>query len=112
MKRLLTAVIAASALTAAVPALAQTYLDDRASSMDQRIDNGLSDGSLTFGQASVLRSRLHDIERRQARYQDEGMAGWQSRELNRSYDRLADEITNARHDTSYRYRRLYDEDVW
>lgn len=112
MKRLLTVAIAASALTAAVPAMAQTYLDDRASAMDQRIDNGVADGSLTRGEAATLRARLHDIERLQDRYQDDGMSSWQARELNRDYDSLSNQIYSMRHNTEYRYRRYYYNDVW
>jgi hypothetical protein len=112
MKRLLTVAIAASALTAAVPALAQTYLDDRASQADQRIDNGESNGSLTVGEADTLRSRLHAIERQQDRYQADGMAPWQSRALDRRYDALSNEIYNMRHNPEYRYRRYSDDDVW
>jgi len=111
MKRLLTVAIAASALTAAVPALAQTYLDDRASTMDQRIDAGVRNGSLTVGEAATLRARLHDIERQQDRYQAEGMANWQSRELNGRYDALSDEIYSMRRNPEYRYRRN-DDDLW
>ena len=111
MKRLLTAAIAASALAAAVPAMAQTYLDNRASQADQRIDAGMRDGSLTVGEADTLRSRLHDIERQQDRYQADGMADWQSRALNRRYDSLSNQIYDMRHNTEYRYRRS-DDDAW
>lgn len=112
MKKLLTIAIAASALTAAVPALAQSYLDDRAGQAEQRIDTGESNGSLSVSEAASLRARLHDIERLQDRYRDDGMANWQSRELNRRYDGLSNEIYNMRHD-QYRYERRYDDDdVW
>jgi len=111
MKKLLTVAIAASALAAAVPALAQSYLDDRATQADQRIDNGEADGSLSASQADDLRARLHDIERQQDRYQADGMANWQSRELNRRYDSLSNDIYNMRHD-EYQYRRDLDDDVW
>ena len=110
MKRLITAAIAASALTVAVPAMAQSYLDNRASELDQRIDTGVADGSLTSGEASVLRARLHDVERLQDRYQDDGMTGWQQRALDRRYDDLSAQIYSMRHNTEYRYRRWYD--VW
>lgn len=110
MKKLLTIAIAASALTASVPALAQTYLDDRAAQADQRIDNGESNGSLSVSEAATLRARLHDIERLQDRYREDGMTNWQSRDLNRRYDNLSSQIYNMRHD-EYRYRRHYD-DVW
>ncbi len=111
MKRILTIAIAASALTAAVPALAQSYLDDRATQADQRIDNGERDGSLTVSEADTLRARLHDIERQQDRYQSDGMSNWQSRDLERRYDSLSDQIYGMRHNTQYNYRR-YDRDVW
>jgi osmotically-inducible protein OsmY len=112
MKRILTAAIAAAALTAAVPALAQSYLGDRATQMDQRIDTGVSDGSLTHGQADTLRDRLDSIERTQDRYQAEGMAGWQSRALNRSYDNLGAQIYNMRHDSDGYLYRHRDDDIW
>lgn len=111
MKKLLAAAVAASALAVSVPALAQSYLENRASDLDQRIDSGLSEGSLTSGEASVLRARLHDIERQQDRYQDEGMAGWQQRALDRRYDALSSEIYGMRHNTEYRYHR-WDDDTW
>jgi hypothetical protein len=111
MKRLLTVAIAATALAAAVPALAQSYLDDRSAQMDQRIDNGLADGSLSHGQADALRDRLHDIERTQDRYQADGMTGWQSRDLDRQYDNLSDRIANMRRDVGYYYRHR-DDDAW
>ncbi len=111
MKKLLTIAIAASALTAAVPALAQTYLDDRAAQADQRIDNGESNGSLSVSEAATLRARLHDIERLQERYREDGMANWQARDLNRRYDNLSSQIYEMRHD-QYRYERHYDDDVW
>src|SRR6185312_12542419 len=86
MKKLIIAAISASALTATVPAMAQTYLSDRAVQADQRIDDGVRDGSLTVGEASSLRSRLHDIERLQDSYRADGMTGWERRALERRYD--------------------------
>ncbi len=114
MKKLITAAIAASALTVAVPAMAQSYsyLSSRTSDLDQRIDTGVADGSLTSGEASVLRARLHDVERLQDRYQDDGMTGWQQRALDRRYDDLSAQLYSMRHNTEYRYRRWHDDDVW
>ena len=111
MKKLITAAIAASALAVAVPAMAQTYLDNRASELEQRIDAGAIDGSLTSGEASVLRASLRDTERLQDRYEAEGMAGWQQRALERRYNDVSDQIASMKSNTEYRYRR-WDEDVW
>lgn len=111
MKRFIAATIAASALTAAVPAMAQTYLDDRASALDQRIDNGVSNGELTRGEARVLRDRLHDIQRVQDRYEADGMTSWERRAVERRYDNLSSDIASMRHNGEYSYRR-YNDDVF
>ncbi len=107
MKKLITAAIATAALTAAIPALAQSYLDDRASALDQRIDDGVIDGSLTSGEASSLRARLHDAERMQARYDADGMADWQRRAVERRYDDISSDLSSMRNTTTYSYRRVY-----
>jgi hypothetical protein len=111
MKKLITATVAAAALTATVPALAQSYLDDRASALDQRIDSGFSDGSLTYGEASTLRARLRDAELMQNRYEAEGMSGWQQRAVERRYDAISSELYSMRHNTEYRYTRRWTE-IW
>jgi hypothetical protein len=112
MKKLVIATIAATSLAAAVPAVAQTYLDNRATELEQRIDAGLGDGSLSSGEASNLRAQLRDAERLQNRYDAEGMAGWQQRALDRRYDDISADISNMRGDTEYSYRRTYHYDVW
>jgi hypothetical protein len=113
MKKLIIATIAATSLAAAVPALAQSYLDNRATELEQRIDAGLGDGSLTSGEASLLRSRLRDAEHLQNRYDAEGMAGWQQRALERRYDDISSDISSLRSNTTYSYRRTYHYyDIW
>ncbi len=85
--------------------MAQSYLDDRASQIDQRIDEGLRDGSLTYSEARTLRSQLRYDQRLQSEYQDEGMSNWQARDLNRRYDELSNNLYSMRSNTEYRYRR-------
>ena len=109
MRRLLTAAVAVSAFAAAAaPAMAQTYgynyTAGRGEALEARIDTGLSDGSLSFNDARRLRDRVQDVERTEARYRGDGMAGWQARALDRQYDDLSSEIATERHD-GYNYER-------
>ena len=108
MKKLLAAAIAASALTAAVPAMAQSYVNDYGSTIEHRIDAGLRSGSLSYGEASMLRSRLRDLQRMQARYQRGGLTGEEAHDLNVRYDRLSDQVHSRREDARYGYRRGTD----
>jgi hypothetical protein len=94
---LLPLALAASALTFAVPAMAQPSFDHRTATIDQRIDDGVVDGSLTQADARDLRTRLDSVERVQQRYDDDGMAGWESRDLSRRLDRLSDSVYDMRH---------------
>lgn len=104
MRKLLLAIAAASAVGVSLPAMAQDF-DGRANSMQERIDNSARDGSLNWYEAQNLRTRLHDLERTQARYEEQGMRGWQARDLDRRYDALSSDITSERHDNQYRYER-------
>jgi hypothetical protein len=99
MNRLLTAAIAVSALAAAAPVMAQSHYDDRAFQLDQRIDDGVHDGRLSWGDARVLRSELHSAQRLQDQYDRDGMASWQRRDLNRRLDRLSNNISNMESDS-------------
>jgi hypothetical protein len=77
--------------------MAQPRFDSRAARIDQRIDNGVLDGSLTQTDARDLRTRLVSVERLQQRYEDDGMAGWESRDLNRRLDQVSDSVFDMRH---------------
>jgi hypothetical protein len=111
MRKLLTAVMAASAVAVSLPAMAQS-LTDRSERIEQRIDNGVRDGSLTWYEARDLRSRLHNIERLESDYARNGMSSWEYRDLDRRYDALASDLYSQRRDTQYNYRRSYDRDDW
>jgi hypothetical protein len=87
MRKAIIALLAGGALAAAAaaPAFAQSYdpsLSQREDGIRERINDAQSDGDLTAGQASRLRAELRQITDLDVRYQDEGMADWQIRDLN------------------------------
>jgi|WetSurMetagenome_2_1015567.scaffolds.fasta_scaffold463299_2 hypothetical protein len=99
MNRLLTAAIAVSALAAAAPVMAQSHYDDRATQLDQRIDDGAHDGRLSWSDARALRAQLHSAQRLQDQYDRDGMTSWQRRDLDRRFDRLSNNISNMESDS-------------
>jgi hypothetical protein len=87
MRKALIALLAGGALAVAAsgPVMAQSYdpnVAQREDSIRARIDDAQSGGDLSAGQASRLRMELRQITDLDVRYQDEGMAGWQVRDLN------------------------------
>jgi hypothetical protein len=96
MRNALIALVAGGALAAAaVPALAQSYdagTTQREDNIRERIDNNVGDGRLSGDQAGQLRAELHQITDLDSRYQDEGMAGWQVRDLNSRLSLLASRL--------------------
>ena len=107
MRKLLAAMAAVSALSASLPALAQDF-DYRAGQIQDRIDAGVHDGSLTGYEARDLRSRLYNLRQLSSRYADDGMQAWERRELDRRFDALSNDVYSQRHDNQYRYERSYD----
>lgn len=110
MKTLITAAIAASALASAVPAMAQAYVNDHGATVERRIDYGLRSGSLSYGEASMLRARLRQIQRMQDRYEYGGLSGRAAHDLDVQYDRLSDQVHRMNQQTQYRYDRR--NDLW
>ena len=98
MRKALIALMASGALAAvAVPALAQSYdtgVAQRENSIRLRIDDSARDGDLSIGQADRLRGELREIVDLDARYQDEGMADWQLRDLNSRLSLLASRLNH------------------
>ena len=92
MKLLLSASLAAASLFAALPAMAQGVYD-RTANLEQRIDDGVQTGRLTYSDADSLRAQLRDIRREEARDDADGMMSWERRDLDRRLDRLSDRIT-------------------
>jgi hypothetical protein len=108
MRKLLTAMAAMSTLAVSLPAMAQSF-SDRSDRIEERIEAGRSDGSLTWREARDLRSRLRDVQRTQDAYERNGMSAWEARDLDRRFDQLSNDVYGQRHDTQYRYeRRGYD----
>ncbi len=110
MRKLLTAMAAVSTLAIAAPAMAQNF-SYRAQQLDERIDAGQRDGSLTWREARDLRGRLHSLQRLEGQYSDNGMSRWEARDLDRRFDDLSNDVYGQRHDTQYRYGRrgsVYD----
>jgi hypothetical protein len=96
MRKAFIALVAGSALAAvALPALAQSYdsvASQREDNIRARIDIGVHDGDLSIDQAARLRVELRQIVDLDARYQDDGMADWQSRDLNSRLSLLASRL--------------------
>ena len=106
MKKLVMAAVAASALAAAMPAAAQSWAGgDRSDRIEQRIDRGVQDGSLTWREARGLRSQLNSVQRLESRYRFNGLSSWEASDLDRRYDAISAQLRDQRHDTQYRYER-------
>src|SRR5579884_3036543 len=86
MRNALIALVAGGALAAvASSALAQSYdvgVAQREDTLRDRINSHYREGELTPSQAARLRSELGQIVDLDARYQADGMSGWQVRDLN------------------------------
>jgi len=110
MKRILITLCAGvAAVATAGSSLAQVYRDpmQREAVIRDRIADGLNSGDLTYSQAARLRSELRQIQSLDARYQDDGMVGWQVRDLNSRLSlldsRLNYDISQNRGDEDYGY---------
>jgi hypothetical protein len=99
MRMALIALMAGGALAAtALPALAQSYdpgVAQREQNIRARIDDSVSNGDLTYGQASRLRGELREIVDLDARYQDDGMSDWQADDLNSRLSLLASRLNHG-----------------
>ena len=102
MKKFLIPLLAASALAgAALPAAATpwTNINQRQAQLDQRIDQGVRNGSLTRYEAANLRAEFNGIARLEARYRRTGgLQGWERVDLQRRFDILSARIRYERHD--------------
>jgi len=105
MKKLLAMAVAASALAVAAPASAQSWqsINERQARLDQRIDVGVRNGSLTRREAAQLRDEFHDLARLEARYRSSyGLSQSERRDLDRRFDALSSRIRYERHDNDDR----------
>jgi hypothetical protein len=92
----LIALAAGGALAAAAaPALAQSYdvsIAQREDMIRNRIDRHADTGDLSYGEATRLRRELSQIVDLDQRYQEDGMAGWQVRDLNSRLSLLSSRV--------------------
>lgn len=105
MKKFLALAAAVSALAVAAPASAQTWqnINQRQAQLDQRIDVGVRNGSLTRNEAVRLRAEFHDITRLEARYRaSNGLSYRERADLDRRFDALSQRIAYQRNDNQDR----------
>ena len=108
MKKLLLIAAAAGALAATAPAAsAQSWvsINQRQANLDQRIDAGVRDGSLTRSEAVRLRGEFNDLARLEARYRVNGLTVSERRDLDMRFDRLSSQIRYQRADDDQSYGR-------
>ncbi|HYD87700.1 MAG TPA: hypothetical protein VEA80_09510 [Vitreimonas sp.] len=101
MKKFLAMAVAASALAVAAPASAQSWqsINQRQANLDQRIDVGVRNGSLTRGEAARLRAEFRDLARLEARYRaSSGLSYGERADLDRRFDSLSSQIRYERRD--------------
>jgi len=101
MKKLLAIAVAAGALAVAAPAAAQSWqsINQRQANLDQRIDQGVRNGSLTRAEAVRLRAEFNEIARLEARYRSShGLSDAERRDLDRRFDALSAQIRFERND--------------
>jgi opacity protein-like surface antigen len=77
-------------------------IDARQARLNDRIEDGVRDGSITWREARELREQSRDIARVEARYRYDGLNGWERADLDRRLDRLDQQIRYERRDGDYR----------
>lgn len=100
MKKFLALAAAASVLALAAPASAQPWqnINQRQATLDQRIDQGVRNGTLTRAEAVRLRGEFNDLSRLEARYRVDGLSTRERADLDRRFDALSSQIRYERHD--------------
>jgi hypothetical protein len=108
MKLHLATAALASALALAAPAAAQSYsnwrsINERQAMLDQRIDAGVRNGSLTRREAESLRGEFRQIAYLERRYRVGGLSLAERRDLDRRFDALSARIRYERADRQDRF---------
>ena len=102
MKKFLAMAVAASALSIAAPAAAQSWqsINERQENLEQRIDAGVRNGSLTRSEAADLRREFFNIASAERAYRNSGggVDARERRDLDRRFDELSARIRWDRHD--------------
>jgi hypothetical protein len=110
MKRTLLS-LAAVALAGAIPAVADAApwqsINQREVRLDQRINDGIRDGSLTRREATRLRNDMRRLERMESQYRRSrpGLTVAERRDLDRRFDALSARVFTNKHDFQNRGRR-------
>lgn len=109
----LAATTAAVAISAALPAAAQSYrhapvyesrhdgwrsIDQRKYNLDRRIDQGVRTRQLSVREASRLKNELNSLVRLERVYQRDGLSRRERMELDRRYDALSAKVRYERRD--------------
>ena len=84
-------------------------INQRQANLNQRIDVGVRDGSLTRREANRLRGEFFRLNRLERQYRRGGLSFWERRDLDRRFDRLSGQIRSQRHDDQARndFRRWH-----
>lgn len=108
MKKILIPLLATAAIAAAAPAAAQAWMsiNQRQAQLDQRIDVGVRNGTLTAAEAARLRGEFNSLARLEANYRASGggLNAWERNDLDARFDRLSAQIRYERADND-RYGR-------
>ena len=107
MKAIILSLGAAAVLATALPASAQSFArpGNQGASIEQRIDRGVRDGSLTRREAVSLRDQLQKIHQLEWRYGRDGVSNREARDLDHRYAELNQKLRFERHDGDNRYGR-------
>lgn len=100
---LMAAAVGALSLAAAAPAAAQNYggwqsINARQAQLDQRIDVGVRNGSLTRNEAVRLRAEFRQIAAIEANYRRNGLSPGERADLDRRFDNLSQRVRYERND--------------
>ena len=102
MKKFTLALLAATALAGATPALAQSWegINARQANLDRRIDQGVRNGSLTAAEAARLRAEFRDLAALEQTYRRSGgvLSTFERQDLDRRFDLLSQRIRDERSD--------------
>jgi hypothetical protein len=105
MKKFLAMAVAVGALAVAAPASAQNWqgINQRQANLDQRIDTGVRNGSLTRAEATRLRTDFRGLAQLESRYRaSNGLSAYERRDLDARFDALSARIRIERNDRNDR----------
>ncbi len=106
MRKPLTALVVGSIALLGIAGTAQAApwqsINQRQANLEQRIDAGVRDGSLTRREADRLRGEFFRIERLEHTYRRNGLSWRERQDLDRRFNALSGQIRVQRHDDQTR----------